>query len=160
VPESTLHFPLNLIVRTIPAPANPQPVPPLSDTLAYGEYLVTIASCADCHTPSKEGKPVPGMDFAGGAEFNLPFGLVRSANITPDEETGIGSWDRQEFLDRFKEYADSAASHRPVKQGNFNTIMPWLVYAGMTEDDLGAIYAYLRTQKPVENRVITFTAKP
>lgn len=159
VPKSKLNFPLNLIVRTIPQPADPQPLPSPSDTLAYGKYLVSVAACAECHTPMEKGEPKPGMDFAGGAEFNLPFGLVRSANITPDEETGIGSWDRQEFIDRFKEYADSAASHRPVDQGDFNTIMPWIVYSGMTEEDLGAIYAYLRTQKPVEHRVTTFTPK-
>lgn len=160
VPESKLNFPLNLIVRTIPQPADPQPLPSPSDTLAYGKYLTSMAACAECHTPMEKGEPKPGMNFAGGMEFNLPFGLVRSANITPDEETGIGSWDRREFIDRFKEYADSAAGHRPVNQGDFNTIMPWIVYSGMTEEDLGAIYAYLRTQKPVEHRVITFTPKP
>lgn len=159
-PESKLNFPLNLIVRSIPQPADPQPLPSPSDTLAYGKYLVSVAACTECHTPMEKGEPLPGMDFAGGAEFNLPFGLVRSANITPDEETGIGSWDRREFIGRFKAFADSTASNRPVNQGDFNTIMPWIPYSGMTEDDLGAIYAHLRTQKPVEHRVITFTAKP
>lgn len=159
VRESELKFPLNLIVRTLPGPADPQPRPNPADTLAYGQYLATIAACADCHTPMEKGKPLPGMDFAGGNVFTLPFGTIRSSNITPDRATGIGSWSRQAFIDRFKAYADSAAHRLPVKPGEFNTVMPWLVYAGMSEEDLGAMYAYLRTLPPVHNQVERFTPK-
>lgn len=155
VPKSKINFPLNLIMRTIPQPYNPQPRPPLADTLAYGKYMSTISGCNFCHTQvDDKGQQLPGMDFAGGMEFKDPmFGTVRSANITPDADTGIGAWDKVYFIGRFKEYADSTTSHIPVAKGEANTIMPWTMYAGMTEEDLGAIYSYLQTQKPVKNEV-------
>jgi mono/diheme cytochrome c family protein len=155
VPKSKVNFPLNLIMRTIPEPYAPQPRPAPSDTIAYGKYLSTVAGCTFCHTPIDDrGQPLPGMDFAGGMEFTFPWGpIVRSANITPDENTGIGAWDRAYFIERFKEYADSTKSHIPVAKDGDNTVMPWTMYAGMTEEDLNAIYSYLRTVKPVTNQV-------
>jgi hypothetical protein len=158
VPERELDFPLNLIVRTIPAQADPWECPTPKDGTRYGEYLVTMASCGDCHTQQKEGKPVPGMGLAGGFAFPLPSGgTVRSANITPHETTGIGKWTREAFVQRFKAMAQPGAAH-PVGPGSFNTIMPWTQYAGMTEQDLGAVYDYLRTVPPVDNKVEPFTA--
>lgn len=159
-PESKLNFPLNLIVRTIPGPADPQPLPDPADTLAYGQYMANIAACGACHTPMEKGEPLPGMAFAGGNDFTLPFGTIRSSNLTPDPVTGIGSWSRRSFIERFKAYADSSARRVPVMPGEFNTVMPWLVYAGMSEEDLGAIYAYLRTLPPVQHQVERFTPKP
>jgi len=156
VKRSQLNFPLNLIVRTLPKPYEPQPRPATSDTLAYGKYLNTVAGCHFCHTPvDEQGQPLPGMDFAGGQEFRFPWGkVVRSANITPEQDTGIGAWDKEYFVGRFKEYTDSAASHIPTPNQDDNTVMPWTMYAGMTEEDLGAIFAYLRTVTPVRNEVI------
>jgi mono/diheme cytochrome c family protein len=160
VPRSKLNFPLNLIVRTIPKPYAPQPLPPASDTLAYGKYLSTVAGCHFCHTPTDDqGQALPGMDFAGGMEFKFPNGaIVRSANITPEEDTGIGAWDKPYFVGRFKEYADSTNSHIPVANDGDNTVMPWTMYAGMTEGDLSAIYNYLRTVKPLKNVVERYPA--
>lgn len=87
-PARVLNFPLNLIVRTMPKAAAPRQAPDKSDRVAYGKYLATMASCADCHSPQVKGAPLPGMDFAGGFEISLPDGrIVRSANITPDKET-------------------------------------------------------------------------
>ncbi len=154
VPKSKLKFPINLIVRTIPQSANLQPRPDVSDTLAYGKYLVTMAACGMCHTQTEKGKPIPGMEFAGGVEFPLPGGhTVRSANITPESVTGIDAWDKAYFIGRFKEYANPTVAEIPVEQGGDNTVMPWTMYAGMTEKDIGAIYSYLRTLKPVRNEV-------
>jgi mono/diheme cytochrome c family protein len=158
VPKSKLNFPMNLIVRLLPKPYSPPaPVSP-ADTVAYGQYLSTVAGCHFCHTQvDNMGAPLPGMDFAGGMEFKDPrIGIVRSANITQDENTGIGAWDKAYFVGRFKEYADSTASHIPVAKGEENTVMPWTLFAGMTEEDLGAIYSYLLTVKPVENQVEKF----
>lgn len=159
VPKSKVNFPLNLIVRTIPQPYHPQPRPPASDTLAYGKYMSTISGCQFCHTPiDDKGRPLPGMDFAGGMEFKDPrLGTMRSANITPEGDTGIGAWDRAYFIGRFKEYADSTASRIPTAKGEANTVMPWTMYAGMTEADLSAIYSYLRTAKPVRHEVEKFS---
>ena len=75
-----------------------------TDRVAYGEYLTNAAVCADCHTPIDDmGTPLPGRDFAGGTEFKLPDGgIVRQPNITPDADTGIGTWTEQQFVDKFK----------------------------------------------------------
>jgi hypothetical protein len=98
------------------------------------------------------------MDFAGGMEFKFPNGATaRSANITPEENTGIGAWERAYFVGRFKEYADSTTSHIRMSPNEANTVMPWSMYAGMTEEDLNAIYSYLRTAKPIENEVEKFS---
>lgn len=163
VKERTLNFPLNLIVRTIPKPADFKTRPEKTDTIAYGKYLATLASCGDCHTPQEKGEPVPGMNFAGGLKFVLPWGTVRTANITPDIETGIGSWTKDQFIKRFKTFDNEAATKielkPPFDEGHFNTLMPWTQYAGMTEEDIGAIYSYLRTLQPVKNKVQKYSAE-
>jgi mono/diheme cytochrome c family protein len=155
VPATELDFPVSILVRTIPAPADPWPCPNPSNEVAYGRYLTEIASCASCHTPMDKGKAVPGKEFAGGFEFKMGHGtLARSANITPDKATGIGAWTKEQFVQRFKALA--SAEPPPVKAGAPNTPMPWYDYAGMTERDLGAIYAFLRTLKPVDSKVEQF----
>lgn len=157
-PARTLDFPLPLIVRTIPAAASHRPVPPASDRAAYGEYLTNAALCADCHTPiDDQGAPLPGRDFAGGMPFTPGgVGLVRSANITPDADTGIGTWTEQQFVDKFRAFRGSDPRQLAGAEREQNTEMPWSMYAGMTDDDLAAIYAYLRTLTPVTNRVQKF----
>ena len=158
VPETKLHFPMNLIVGTIPQPAEPWACPEPT-TPEYGKYLTTIAGCKECHTQQDKGEQLPGMEFAGGWEFALPKGgFVSSANISPDPETGIGSWTKAQFVARFRAFANPEALV-DVKPGGFNTIMPWSMYAGMTEEDLGAIYDYLKTQKPVKHQVNRFRAE-
>jgi hypothetical protein len=79
-------------------------------------------------------------------------GVQRSANITPDMETGIGKWTEAQFLGRFASVAalDDAAL---VTNGGRNTEMPWRDFGGMDPQDLAAIYAYLRTVPPVHNVV-------
>ncbi len=162
-PETTLDFPLNLIVKTIPQDAlDPMELPERSDTLAYGKYLVTIAACTDCHTPMDDkGGRLPGMEYAGGMEFRSPLtgDIVRSANITQSIETGIGAWTEEVFLGRFKTYRDSTNRNKTVKAGEFNTAMPWLLMSGMKDEDLKAIYRYLKTIPPVEHKVEKFTVK-
>ncbi|RPI69869.1 MAG: cytochrome C [Ignavibacteriales bacterium] len=159
IPETELNFPLNLIVKTMPIQSyTPASEINKSNTIAYGKYLTTIASCSECHTPSDKGEPLPGMHFAGGQPFTMPSGDVRSLNITPDVETGIGSWSKEDFIARFRHYSSPEASNVPVNfETDFNTPMPWLMYAGMTDEDLGAIYDYLKTIAPVNNRVERFT---
>ena len=153
-PPRDLAMPLPLVVRTIPKAAEFRPIPAKSDRVAYGEYVTSAAGCSECHTPMEAGTPIPGKDFAGGFEFPLPGGgVVRSANITPDADSGIGTWTEQQFIDKFKAF--DGAPHRPLsaEEQRENTVMPWLGYAGMTTEDLGAIYSYLRSLKPILNRV-------
>lgn len=153
----TLGFPLNLIVRTIPGPNTHQPRPSPGDKVAYGRYMTRAALCGDCHTPiDGQGTPLPGMDFAGGMEFVETGYRARSANITPDADTGIGSWTEQQFIDKFKAFENQTPATLSEAEKRQNTPMPMYSYAGMTREDLSAIYAYLRTVKPVINRVEKF----
>jgi len=159
IPESEVDFPMSFILHTIPQPSQFQQRPDTTNLVAYGKYLVSMASCADCHTKAEKGEPVAGMEFAGGVEFQLPGGVVRSANLTPDKETGLGNWSKTAFIQRFKAL-DPALGYQAhtVKPTDMQTIMPWTMYAGMTEYDLGAMYEYLQSLKPVKNPVQKFPA--
>jgi len=156
VPKHTVNFPMSLIIRTIPAPADHQPIPERSKTVEYGKYLVSAASCGDCHSQSEKGEVIPGKEFAGGMEFNAGKFISTSANLTPDMETGIGKMTRDDFIKRFKMCSTPEYKNTAWKEGEFNSIMPWTMLANMTEADLGAIYDYLRTVPPVSNKVEKF----
>lgn len=120
--------------------------------------MVNASGCIECHTQVDKGQIILEQAFSGGREFAFPDkSVVRSSNITPDEETGIGKLTKEVFVQKFKAYADSSYVPPNVRPGEFNSIMPWTMYAHMTEEDLGAIYAYLRSIKPVKNTVVKFT---
>lgn len=158
VPDSESDFPMNLIINTMPSKGTPGKKPDSSDLLAYGGYVINQAACRECHTQVDKGQIIEALAFSGGREFQFPNGsVVRSANITPDGKTGIGKWTREMFIQRFKMYADSSVVMPVSSPGAFNTIMPWTMYANMTEQDLGAIFAYLQSLKPIENAVVKFT---
>ena len=118
-----------------------------------------IAACVECHTPAEKGRILPGQEYSGGREFQLPGGTVRSANITPDKQTGIGAWTREIFIRRFAQYRDSTAAHRKLGPGEMQSVMPWTMYAGMTDHDLGNIFAYLQTVKSMPKLVKHFDAR-
>lgn len=153
IPESKADFPVNFLINTMPKKANFQALPQESDTVSYGGYLVNATGCVDCHSKMDKGAIIPGTEFGGGMEFNLPTRVVRSSNITADKATGIGSWTKENFVARFKAYADSSYVPIKVNEGEMNTPMPWMMYSGMKVTDLKAIYAYLRTVKPIANQV-------
>jgi mono/diheme cytochrome c family protein len=156
VPPSHINFPVNLLIRTTPTRHQPQPEPNTADPYEYGKYLVNAAACADCHTPQSNGIPIKGMDFAGGMEFKTPMGMIRSANITPDEETGIGNWTKEFFIARFKTYASERAKYINPDSMKYYTIMPWTLFAGMNEEELGAIYTHLHTLAPVKHKIVRY----
>ena len=81
--------------------------------------------------------------------------MVRSANLTPDDDTGLGKWTKDIFIQRFR--AGVELAKQPAIPGKANTPMPWSSYGGMTDADLGAIYDYLRTLPKVTNKVEHFT---
>ncbi len=129
-------------------PSNPPPAesPPAGTTVERGAYLVTaVAECADCHTErSMVDGHFTGARLAGGNAFEVtgkPDEVVVPPNLTPDPKTGrIASWTEDQFLARFR-------------QGTLipGTAMPWNAFARMTDDDLRAIYRYLRTVTPVQH---------
>jgi len=158
-PASDVNFPVSFFIKLAPIPlTGPVTAPPANDRLAYGKYLTTIAGCRECHTPVDDRHAaIAGKDFAGGQDFRGPWGTVRSSNITP-HATGIAALNRADFIKRFKGFRDVQKSAVPVDPKQ-NTVMPWLEYAGMTDDDLGAIYDYLRTVPPIESTVVTRPSK-
>jgi len=106
-----------------------------------GRYLTTVADCVACHTD-----PDSNALFAGGRPIETPFGKVVSANITPDLETGIGSWTDAQF--------DAAVRQGRDNQGaRLYPAMPFPYYARMTAEDVHAIRAYLKTIPPVHHPV-------
>eukprot|EP01098_Paradermamoeba_levis_P016887 TRINITY_DN9377_c0_g1_i1.p1 TRINITY_DN9377_c0_g1~~TRINITY_DN9377_c0_g1_i1.p1 ORF type:complete len:294 (-),score=-8.91 TRINITY_DN9377_c0_g1_i1:461-1342(-) len=156
VPPSVADFPVSILLNTMPSKANLGKRPAETDIVNYGKYLVTAAACVECHSKMEKGARVPGTEFGGGMEFNLPTGIARSANITADKKHGIGSWSEAAFVKRFKAYADSTYSPPKVAAHGANTPMPWMMYAGMKENDLKAIYAYLKTVPVQDNAILKF----
>jgi mono/diheme cytochrome c family protein len=160
VPGSEPKFPVSMLMKTMPSKKQFSVKPDISNSAAYGEYLVKGASCTDCHTPSDGGEPIPGKYLSGGIEIKLPGNtVVRTGNLTPDNETGLGLWTKEQFIKRFKDCSKPEFGNTPYKPGEFQTVMPWTVYSGLTEEDLGAIYDYLRTIPAVRNRVEKFGQK-
>jgi mono/diheme cytochrome c family protein len=149
-------FPVNFIINTFPTEPKFIEKPSKNNTVAYGKYLVNMAGCMDCHSKREKGEIVPGSEFGGGMEFVQPAGIVRAPNITPDEQTGIGSWSVDLFVAKFKQYADSNYVVPTLDKGALNTPMPWTMYSGMRKEDLQAIYTYLKTLKPQKNEVVRY----
>lgn len=158
VHERDLDFPFSLVLRTIPKKTTAVALPP-KGTVANGEYLVTAAACIECHTQPKDGRPIPELAFAGGREFEFGGGTLVSSNLTP-HSTGVGSWTKQQFIQRFKMYQDSSYTSPTIDfSKEYNTIMPWMMFSKMTESDLGDIYDYLMTLKPIDNTTQKWVSK-
>ena len=161
VPPKRIRFPLNLLLKSVPRPLEgPVASVPPADSVAYGKYLTTVGGCVGCHTTEDaRHRPIPGMEFAGGNEYRGPWGRNRAANITPEEHTWMGHATKEEFIGRFKAF-EPLAGNSPAAPPGQNTVMGWLAYSGMTAQDLGAIYDYLKTVKPVRHDVVTFPDAP
>jgi len=145
LPKTGIVFPVRYLIRSAPVPITaPVVAPDPKDQLRWGAYVVAMASCGECHTPMDHGQPLPGLEFAGGNAFKFPWGSIVSANITPDA-SGIGYYDEALFLQVMRTGY--------VKARRLDTLMPVEEYRGMTDDDLKAAFAYLRTVKPVKHRV-------
>jgi hypothetical protein len=158
VPPKKLDFPLSVIVKFIPKPLDgPVSAPPPSDHLAYGKYLSGIAGCYECHTPHDDhNNLIEANAFSGGWKMEGPWGRNFTANLTPMPYTYMGRATKEEFIGRFKSFAGMDAKTAPQVDNKHNTVMPWTSFAGMNEQDLGAIYDYLKTVKPIDNKVTTF----
>jgi mono/diheme cytochrome c family protein len=156
LPRTEISFPVNLFIKGVPQPVGSVPAVDPANTVAYGRYLAKVGGCQFCHTPVKNNVPATGMEFAGGHEFVLTDNVVvRSFNLTPDNQTGIGQWTEDQFIDKFYQYKEYVEKGSPHVELRDNTIMPWLGYAGLTRQDLAAIFAYLKTLPPINNAVET-----
>jgi hypothetical protein len=147
-----------------------------ADMVKRGDYLVNAMGCTDCHTPHKMGPNGPEPDqalflsghqaseklppppapvgpwiasFAAmGTAVAGPWGISYTQNLTPDPETGVaGTYTEEQFVMTIRE---------GKKQGRGRALlppMPWQVFRNLTDEDLKSIYAYLKTIKPVKNKV-------
>jgi hypothetical protein len=153
--------------------------PAKEDPVARGGYIVAHSGCNDCHTPwvfNKElNMPVPDMTrmlsghpatgspdsatkinpktdlaiiSADFTAFTLPFGTVYAANLTPDKETGLGNWTEEMFVKSIKTGMHMGAQGRVVLPP-----MPWPDIRNLTDDDVKAVFAYLKTVPPIRNPV-------
>jgi len=149
--------------------------PTATDPIKRGEYIVKGMGCNDCHTPLKVGANGPEPDMtrmlsghpqgmvlppapppsgpwiasvaATMTAWAGPWGVSFTANLTPDPDTGLGSWTEQQFVDTLR-------SGRHLGRGReILPPMPWPAIRNMTDDDLKAIFAYLRSIPPVKNKV-------
>ncbi len=147
-PKTSVSLPVAIRMKDRPRPAGSVASPDTRDRVKYGQYLSTLAGCAQCHTAAANA-PGKTQRFAGGRQFQLDGLSVFSANISPDTRSGIGGWSEREFLDRMYLYRDYVIDGSPkVGPENF-TVMPWLSYSTLEENDLKAIYAFLKTRKPI-----------
>jgi mono/diheme cytochrome c family protein len=161
MPKTALAFPVSLFIRSVPKPAGSVPPPDRANRVKFGEYLVSLGGCRDCHTPTDKGQPLSGKDFAGGQIFDTRVGKVVSANITPDLDTGIGKWSEEFFLKKFYDYKEYVDQGCPKLSGpEAFTLMPWLGFSQKSPEDLGAIYTYLQSLPPVHNSVETHPGFP
>src|SRR6476620_11255022 len=117
--------------------ASAQPSP---ETIALGKALTIAGDCASCHTAD------PAKPFAGGKRIDTPFGAIYPPNLTPDRDTGIGSWSEQDFYRALRlGVAPDGSRYYPA--------FPYPNFSKMTRDDIFAVRAYLGTLAPVSNKV-------
>ncbi len=151
-------------LRSIPAVRNPLPVtvlpaeireslqpsepitepvlsPDLFDPVEWGAYLVGLSDCTGCHNAfDQDSQPIPGLAFSGGALLKESWGQVTAPNITPDP-SGISYYDEDLFVQVMRTGWVGARELKPI--------MPWSFYGNMTDEDLKAIFAYLRALDPI-----------
>jgi mono/diheme cytochrome c family protein len=166
---------LTTAALALPAAAADTPTTSQDDKVGRGKYLVTIAGCNDCHTPWKMGPTGPAPDMsrmlsghpesfqlppapapqgpwlvsaaATNTAWSGPWGVSFTANLTPDAETGLGKWTLRNFVDTIR-------SGRHMGRGRqILPPMPIPMYKHMTDEDLEAVFAYLKSIPAVSNRV-------
>jgi hypothetical protein len=156
LPRSRVSFPASMLIKGAPAPVD-HVIPSLDpdDGEVYGDYLATIAGCEGCHTPVNFlGNSIASLSYAGGRLFETPYGLVASANLTQDAETGIGKWEYKRFQELMHSYAQYKQDFPKVGPERF-TMMPWISYSRLTDHDVESLFLHLKRVKPVSNRVET-----
>jgi mono/diheme cytochrome c family protein len=153
-----------------------QTAPVTANAVEHGRYLVTIMDCNACHTPLAMGPHGPAPDMsrmlsghpqslimppppelppgpwgwtgaATNTAFAGPWGVTFATNLTPDPNTGLGIWTEEMFVGAMRTGRHMGTSRQ------IQAPMPWQAYAQLTDNDLEAIYTYLRSVPPIFNRV-------
>ena len=128
--------------------------PALADEaqIARGKYLVTIAGCNDCHTPGALMGNPDMKRYLGGSDvgFSIPGqGVFVGNNLTPDVETGLGGWTADQIVTAIRK------GKRP-DGSDLSPVMPWPAFAHLTDEDAGAIAAFLKSLPPVSNKIVSY----
>jgi len=158
------------------AAASAADAPKLKGKAKRGEYLVRSMGCNDCHTPWKMGATGPEPDMtrmlsghpsamvmppppklpegpwmsiaaATMTAWSGPWGVSFTANLTPDPDTGLGKWTERNFIDCIRNGKVMGKGRALLPP------MPWPMYRNLTDDDLKAIFAYLKAIPPLKNKV-------
>ena len=144
LPPSAIPFPLNRLINGLPSPLDGPVTADLSTPEKRGAHIVKIAVCGDCHSARDEqGNAPAGFEFAGGT--GMPFEgrqTIYTANITP-AVNGIPYYTEELFVEVMRT--------GKVKARQLDPMMPTIYYRNMTDEDLKAVFAYLKTLKPVEH---------
>jgi mono/diheme cytochrome c family protein len=146
-PKTAIPFPVSRLINSAPQPIEGSvPEPDLSTPEKRGRYVATLASCNECHTPRVQGEQVPGMEFAGGniLKYEGARPPRAASNLTP-APNGIPYYNEALFLETIRTGR--------VREREISDVMPWGHYRNMTDEDLKAIFAYLKTLKPVDHYV-------
>lgn len=127
--------------------ANQQGPAPAMSSVDRGEYLVTITGCGDCHTPGTLYGAPDTTRLLAGSELGWtgPWGTTYPRNLTPDS-TGLAAWSEQDIVNALK--LGQRPDHTPILPP-----MPWPTFTNMSDEDLHAIAAYLKTIPAVSHRV-------
>lgn len=152
--------------------------PSSRDQIEKGRYLVVYGGCNDCHTPKVMGPKGPSLNEAlllsghpagdptpalpagvlgptgwgavttgGLTAWAGPWGISYAANLTPDKETGLGNWTYAQFRDTMRTGKHLGGGRDVLPP------MPWMSVAALTEPDMKALFAYLKSVKPISNKV-------
>lgn len=141
---------VHTVIKPYPLPKAPIATPPRTDKVAYGRYMMNVLDCYSCHSPdftkvNHQAPPeTPGFMTGGNPLRDGQGGIVYSANLTPDDETGIGKWSEADFVRALKKgFRPDGRVLRP----------PMEPRTALGDDEAAAIYAYLRTIAPVRHEV-------
>jgi len=150
-PSFLSKFLCHVVFKPLPYPAETIVVPPASDKIALGKYLVFGLECWPCHSGDFKkmnmAEPEKSYLYLGGGNpmRNLDGQTVATANLTPDEETGIGKWSEADFVRALK---------RGFRPDGTLVRYPMDLFTELSDDEVGAIYAYLRTVPKIHHAVL------
>ena len=145
LPPAKIPFLFARLTLGVPQPVTePVPEPDRLTPATQGAYLAKLGTCTDCHTPrNSRFQPIPELEMAGGTPMGWGDGAA-TANLTPDA-SGIVYYDEAQFIEAIRTGYVGART--------LNSAMPWWEFRNMTDDDLKAVFAWLRTLKPRHHKV-------
>ncbi len=143
--RTKLNFPVNMLIRTVPRPVTDAPAELPAPGVERGRLLMAVGMCGECHSQSRRGKPIPGLELAGGQRFTGSFGAVYSANITSHVAAGIGAYSNDDLIRVFREGRNRA--------GRELWVMPWSATRHLSDEDVMSLIAALR-QVPANSYLV------